>query len=836
MHRTLSEMTGSGGPGSPVVSFGSGSVHRSAQSRGNRVGVVHGSGASVIAQAEGCIRRIVGTLTFALGALGVPAAAGGAAAFEERITSLPVAFERNIGQADRSIDFITRGAGHQAYLDATSAVFQLEEGFVTMRFQGARDVMPVAQQRLGFDTNYFRGPEVAGGLTNIANFGRVLYPSVYPGIDLVYYGRDGLLEYDLVVAPRASAETVRIAFPDAAGIAIDAQGRLQLSTAAGKVVFHKPVAFQQTGGARREVAAAYRLVGKREVAFELGAYDRDSELVIDPLLAYSSFLWGNVQDVAVDAQGNTYVAGFSPATGLPTTGGYQTSVKGTRDAFVMKLNPAGTQVLYATYLGGRRGDTFGRSIAVDASGNAYLTGTTTSSSFPTTTGAWQRTYAAGASFVTKLNGAGNALAYSTLVNGASLNAIAVDAGGSAHAAGNASSGTFATTPGALRSTRAGGVVLRLNPAGSAAAYATYLGGSSGEEVNDIAVGPDGNAHVTGTTLSSDFPTVNAFQASRAGGKDAFVAKLNADGTALLYSTFLGGAGNDYGTALAVDAFGDAHVVGRSFSSNFPVTLGAFQSAKGHSDPVVSNAFITKVVSTGGSLAYSSYLGGRWCLTAGVFSCFSFSSDEEGIDGATSVAVDAAGFAYVGGYANSVEFPRVDSLHGNIGPTGENERAPFIAKVNPAGDRLVYSSVFGTRAAFLKLYALALGPTGIVHGLGLGCCATTDLFPLSGGMPIGSNSNAFLVRLAPPRYPTTATSSNTRVVSGQPVTLRADVQAPVTPGAVTFASASGALGTAPVVNGAATLTLTLPPGAHQITAVHDADGIVSPPIYQLVTAP
>lgn len=750
--------------------------------------------------------------------------------------ALPVSFERNAGQVDRSIDFIARGSGYQAYLDAGSAVIQLEQGAVSMRFEGARDVKPVAQDPLGFRTNYFRGGQAADRITGVENFGKVRYPSVYPGIDLVYYGRDGLLEYDLVVAPLASTQAVRIAFPDAATVAITAQGHLKLSTATGEVVFHKPVAYQQIGGTRRTVEATYRMVGERHVAFALGHYERDAELVIDPLLAYSSFLWGNTTDVAVDPQGNIYVAGFSPATGLPTTGGYQTGVKGTRDAFVMKLNPGGNQVIYATYIGGRRGETFGRSVAVDDSGNAYLTGTTTSSSFPTTRVAYQRTYADGSSFVTKLNATGSALAYSTLVNGADLKAVAVDQTGSAHVVGNASAGTFVTTPGALRATRAGGVVLRLDATGSAAVYATYLGGTFVEEFNDIALGADGNAHVTGATASSDFPTVNAFQSARAGGRDAFVTKLNATGSALLYSTFLGGSENDYGTALAVDTQGDAYVVGRSFSNNFPVTFGAFQPTKGHSDPVVSNAFITKLSSTGSSLVYSSYLGGRWCLTAGVFSCFAFSSDSEGIDGATSVAVDAAGFAYVGGYANSVEFPRVDSLHGNIGPTGENERSPFIAKVNPGGDRLVYSSLFGTRAVFLKIYALALGPTGIVHGLGLGCCATTDLFPLTGGQPLGTNSNGFLVRLAPGRYPTTVTSSNTRVVSGQPVTLRADVQAPVAPGTVSFASSSGTLGTAPVVNGVATLTLTLPPGAHRITAVHDADGIVSPPVYQLVTTP
>lgn len=691
---------------------------------------------------------------------------------------------------------------------------------------------------MGFKTNYFRGAQSADWLTDVANFARVRYPSVYPGIDLVYYGRDGKLEYDLVVAPRASADAIQLAFPDAADVAITAQGELKLSTPAGVVVFHKPIAYQQTNGVQREIEAAYRIVGGRQVAFALGAYDRDAELVIDPLLAHSSFLWGNGEDLAIDAQGNVYIGGFSPATGMPTTGGYQTSTKGTRDAFVMKLNPAGTQVIYATYIGGRRGETFGRSIAVDASGNAYLTGSTTTSSFPTTTGAYQRSFATGASFVTKLNTAGSALVYSTLVNGSDLQAIALDSAGSAHVVGMASSGTFTTTPGVVQPTRLPtgrpGVVLRLNAAGSAAAYATYLGGSIYEDLNDVAIGPDGTAYVAGRTASYDFPIVSAFQSSQAGNDDAFVARLNATGTALVFSTYLGGTADDSATAVAVDSSGDVFVVGRSHSTNFPVTLGVFQPNKAHSDPIVSNAFITKLASTGSSLVYSSYLGGRWCLSATVFQCFDDGFNSDGIDGATSVAVDAAGYACMGGYANSAEFPQVDSLHGHIGVMDENSRMPFIAKVSPGGDRLIYSTMFGTRSSAVKMFALA--PGGSLYGLGHGCCATADLFPLTGGAPLGSNSNLFLARIAPGRYPTTVTSLSPRVVGGQPITLRAEVRSAAPPGTVIFTGAAGTLGTAPVLNGRATLTLTLPPGAHQITAVHDADNIVSPPTYQLVTTP
>lgn len=792
------------------------------------------------APAEACGRRIVRACALALAGLGA-APAGATQPSPEQLAALPVAFERNVGQADPAIDFIARGPGHQAYLDARSAVFQLDEGTITMRFEGARDVQAVAQQPLDFRTNHFHGAEPTEQFTNVPNFSGVRYPAVYPGIDLVYYGRNGQLEYDLVVAPRASADAAQLAFPDSTTVTITPRGELRLVAPGGAVVFHKPIAYQHIGGARREVQAGYRLIGKRQVAFALGAYDRDAELVIDPLLAYSTLIWGGV-DMALDALGNIYLVGTRSAGGIsppPTTGGYQTSVKGNRDALVMKLNPAGTQVLYATYIGARRADTYGESIAVDASGNAYITGTTTGSAFPTTTGAYQRTYATGASYVTKFNATGSALVYSTFVNGVELEAIAVDGTGSAHVTGVSRTGTFTTTPGALQTTRPSSscaAVLRLNPAGSAAVYATFLGGSIFDDVEEIALGPDGNAYVVGRTGSYDFPVVNAYQPNQGGGEDVFVSKLNASGSALLYSTFLGGSQNDRGTAIAIDAAGNMYVVGRSHSTNFPTTLGTFQPTKAHSDPIVSNAFITKIAATGNSLAYSSYLGGRWCLSATVFQCFTFGEDFDGIDGATTIVVDEAGAAYFGGYANSAEFPLVDSLHGQLGTPGENTRMPFVAKVSPAGDRLIYSTVFGTRDTFVRTMALALNPAGSLYASIFGCCWDYEPFPLTGGPSLATGTTGALARITPGRYPTTVASLNPRVAGGQSFTLRAEVRSPKAPGTVTFATESGTLGTAPVLNGRASLTLSLPPGVYHITAVHDADGVVSPPTNQLVTTP
>lgn len=754
---------------------------------------------------------------------------------------LPLAFERNEGQSNPEVKFLARGPGYRIYLSAREAIASFEGGrsVIHLQFPGASDApMIYASEPFTHRTHYFLGDDPSTHVTGVASFARVVYGSVYPGIDLVYRGEGGLFEYDFVVAPFADPRRIRLRLAGTQGQRLSAAGDLVLTTAVGDITFRKPVAFQEQGDSRHSVDAAYTVAASGEIGFALGAYDPARPLVIDPILAYSSFLWGGASNIALDAQGNIYVAGSASAADLPSAGGYQTSAKGTLDAFVLKLNPAGTQVIYATYLGGRRGRTFGEALAVDGSGNAYLTGTTESSAFPVTRGAYQGTFAEGSSFITKFNAAGSALLYSTYVNGARLKSIAVDAAGSAYVAGAPSlTSAFVTTPGAFKETPSGGVILRLNAAGSGAVFATRLG-SHGDECSDVALDSAGNAVVTGTTTTSSFPTLNAAQSTLKGGQDAFVTKLDASGATLLHSTFLGGTDREFGTAVALDPAGDAYVVGRSFSNDFPTTFAAFQPAKAHPDPIVSNAFIAKIPAAGGGLVYASYLGGRWCLTTGVYSCFAFGSDDEGVDGATAVAVDGAGFAYIGGYANSVEFPKVDAIHGNLGQLGENERSPFVAKVTPGGDRLVYSVVLGTRAVGPTLYDLAVDAAGVAHAVGYGCCPQSDLFPFTAGMPLNDayTSGAFLVRLASGRYPTTVTASSARVVGGAPVSLRAEVRSASAGGSVTFTDGETPLGSAPVANGSAVLTVTLPPGAHQVRAVNSSDGVVSPPAYLLVTTP
>jgi len=367
-------------------------------------------------------------------------------------------------------------------------------------------------------------------------------------------------------------------------------------------------------------------------------------------LVYSTYLGGSGSEdtrtggqIAVDAAGSAYVAGATDSPDFPTTSGaFQSTLAGPADAFVTKLDPSGSALLYSTYLGGSSGDgAFG--IVVDAAGSAYVAGATTSSNFPTTSGAFQTTrvnFQEG--FVTKLNPAGTGLVYSTYLRGTNgILGLAIDAVGSAYVTGITPLTNLPTTLGAFQPSHGGGgndaFVVKLNPAGSGLGYATYLGGSGSDGADGIAVDAAGNAYVSGGTLSSNFPTTSgAFQTALAGGVDAFVTKLNPLGTGLIFSTYLGGSANDQANAVALDPMGNAYVAGGTSSTDFPTTVGAFQTSNAGS----TDAFITKLNPFGTGLVYSTYLGGS------------------GADQGSGIALDTLPNpnAYVTGNTNSVDFP------------------------------------------------------------------------------------------------------------------------------------------------------------------------------------
>jgi hypothetical protein len=782
---------------------------------------------------EASVRRIVGVLALAwLAGAAAPALAVEAAALD----AVPLVFEQNQGQLDASVQFLARGAGYKVHLTAREAVAVFDHAaadgeridavsVLRMRFEGANErARAVGQAPFAHRTNYFRGADRTERVTGIRNFSRVTYAAVYPGVDVVYYGNQGMLEYDLVVAPGADPRQVRVRFTgqDRADVAPD--GTLALRVRHEEIRYQRPVAYQEHDGERVPVEASYELAGDGTVAFNVGAYDTARPLIIDPILSYSTFFWG-ARAIAVGPQDNAYITGLTSDPALPTSSGYQTALKGAADAFVVKLDPSGRTVLYATYLGARRATTIGRGVAVDASGSAYVIGTTDGSAFPTTTGAYQRTFATGASFVTKLNASGNALLYSTFVNGAELSDIVLDASNNAYVTGRASISTpFSTTPGALQPTSGGGVIGKLNAAGSAMVYATYFA-SPGDSCSAIALDAAGNAYVTGTTAST-ITTQDPLQPSPGGFKDAFVAKLDATGTALVFATYLGGSDDEYANDIAVDSFGDAYVVGRTDSRNFPVTFGAFRSGMFG----LTSGFISKLSSNGASLVYSSYFGGNWCP---IGSCTLFGDD--GTDVTTGVAVDPAGFAYIAGWTRAkASFPHHRGIQ-SFPAGGDEDSAPYLARLLPAGNSVAYSVVIGPRKLGVRSYGIAIDSTGAAYGVG-GGYEPTDAFPITAGMPLAFNNGGFVFKISNGAHPTVVQTSKFAIVAGESVTFTAEVSGVSPPGTVTFMDKGTPIGTAPVSNGTAVLTVTtLAAGSHSITAVHSGDGIVSRPFYQIVTS-
>jgi hypothetical protein len=757
------------------------------------------------------------------------------------LAKLPLTFEANQGQTDPRVKFLSRGRGSTLFLTADEAVLslslpsELEHGDISpggtlpdrtgaepdgearilgetvggrrpgeaqatsrkpqatvlkMRLVGAnRHAKVTGSEPMGCPVHYFLGNDPTKWHTDVPQYSRVKYEAVYPGVDLVYYGNQSQLEYDLVVAPGADPQQIELAYSGADDAELDVHGDLLLHSGEATVRQHRPFVYQEVDGQRQVVRASYVLAAAQgrqstSVRFDLGTYDQRRPLVIDPVLAYSTYLGGGVDDhgvgIAVDGAGNAYVTGFTAATNFPTEGALQGDA-GNDDAFVTKVDTNATGVaslLYSTYLGGSDTDV-ANGIAVDGSGNAYVTGKTFSTDFPIQN-AVQGNHPEGDIFVAKLdtNATGAAsLRYSTYLagnlpvfGGGGSSSIAVDGSGNVYVTGSTLSSDLPTL-GAFQGDQPGwdAFVTKLDTnatRGESLLYSTYLGGSGDDLGHGIAVDGSGNAHVTGRTYSTDFPTLGALQEDQP-EVDAFVTKLDTNTTgpsSLLYSTYLGGSDTDLAGGIAVDGTGNAYVTGDTFSSDFP-TLGALQG-----DQPGLDVFVTKLdtnASGTASLAYSTYLGG------------------DSLDYGGAIAADGSGHAYVTGKTFSSNFPTQGALH----EYGRGDDA-FVTKLDTGafGPGSLLYSTYLTGGSADSGNDIAVDELGNAYVTGV---TYSPSFPLLGAFQgYGGGRDAFVAKIGP-SFVTLGAATYSASETGGSVTLTVNrtghASAPAT---VTYATSDG----------------------------------------------
>jgi hypothetical protein len=676
------------------------------------------------------------------------------------LTSLPLRFEKNAGQADARVQYVARGGGYNVLLSGTQAFFvldaprnavpttrmlpleRLQEARrraaqrVTLRMEIAAANQAAAAEPLELletRSNYLIGNDPSQWHTRVPNYARVRYREVYPGVDLVYHGEQNQFEYDFVLAPGRDPAGIRLRFDGADSVHVNGSGDLVLRVGDRELRQQRPVAFQTVGSQRHEIAAGYRVRGS-EVQFTVGPYDASRPLTIDPSLLSSTFFGGSGDDVAFaifkDPLGVNYITGVTGSVNLPTTAGvFQPAKSGMEDAFVAKINSAGTAITFCTYLGGSDYDE-GDAIAVDGGRNVYIAGLTASVNFPGTLGHAQPLFkglpGSANAFIAKLNNTGATLTFATYLGGGGpdgINSIALDGANNIYATGFTLSGSlgsvpaFPTTAGVVQPTFQGttggntgdAFATKLAANGNSFLYSTYLGGSRDDEGWGIELDAARNAYLTGETQSANFPTTAGVLQQTAPAKlpgrsySCWLSELNTTASAIIFATYLGGNGNDHCFGLARSAAGNLYVTGSTTSNNLATSPGAFQPAyAGPSPGNFGDAFVGAMNPTGTGLVYFTYLGGS------------------GEDAGAQIRVDNSEFAYVVGFTSSTDFPVTP---GAAQSTLTGLQNAWVAKIRPGGTLIIHSSYLGwtgTDAAFAAAVAnppVAVAFTGSTTGNG-----------------------------------------------------------------------------------------------------------------------
>jgi len=677
--------------------------------------------------------------------------------------NLPLEFIPNAGQTNSRVSFYIKGSDRTVYFTpdgVTLALYkdskaeqprgsevsagpgEMDTGstkswVVKIDFIGTKKgVEAEGLDKTGVVFSYFKG-RPKDWRTGLPGYRRIIYRNLWPGINLVYKGEVGRLKYEFIVAPGADPGLIQLGIRGASDVEVDKEGRLVLKTPLENIVDEKPLVFQEgQDGEKRLIAAAYRMEktfqGGMKVGFSLANYDHSLPLVIDPAtFVYCGYIGGSdgdwVSDIAVDGSGNAYIIGttYSDQTTFPVSAGPDLTYNGSYgDAFVAKVNAAGTSLVYCGYIGGSTWNR-GSGIAVDGSGNAYITGYTDSNetTFPVTMGPDLSFNGEHDGFAAKVNASGTGLVYCGYIGGSSYDYgydIAVDSSGNAYITGATQSDqtSFPITGGP--DTTFNGFwdifVAKVNASGTGLVYCGYIGGSDADKGWGIAIDSSGNAYITGLANSNQatFPVTVGPDLTYNGSEDSFVAKVNASGTGLVYCGYIGGPREDYSSSIAVDSLGNAYIAGYTFSNetNFPVFIGPDLKFNGNSD-----AFVAKVNASGTGLVYCGYIGGS------------------GNDYGYGIALDSVGNAYVAGGTSSDE----NTFPVTVGPdlTYNGQGDIFLAKVNASGAGLVYCGYIGG-SSVESASGIALDSSGNVYITG-GTGSDQNSFPVTVGPDLTYNS-------------------------------------------------------------------------------------------------
>lgn len=645
---------------------------------------------------------------------------------------LPLYFIQNNGQLDERIKFYEKGNRHALFFTRRGVYFS----FVNNQHSEVVKLTPlgihktpeiIAEDLQKNKINYFTGNNPGKWKANIPTYKAITYKGIYEGIDMKFYGNNRQLEYDIIIKPGADPSRIKFACSGIENLTVNEDGNLEIYLKEGKFIQKKPYVYQEIKGKRIEIDGWFKIkrskikdkIGKPEVrnlkskirnrkftyGFQVASYDKRHSLIIDPIFVYSTYFGGGGPDcgrnIAVDLSGNVYITGETWSHDFVS---HEDGAGGARfpDAFVTKIDASGNSLVYSTYLGGSSDDV-GRGIAVDTSGDAYITGVTNSPDFPISSAVSKSKRGESDAFVTKFDASGN-LIYSTYLGGDNFdwgNGIAVDVSQNAYITGWTDSENFPITSDTYRNTSGGyrdAFIAKLNASGNGLIYSTYLGGSNYDSGNAIAVNTSGSVYITGCTNSTNFPTISAAYGNYAGGyHDAFVAKLNASGSSLVYSTYLGGNNDDVGYGIAIDTSGNAYITGITWSTNFPTIPPVYKGLRGNND-----AFITKLAPFGNSVVYSIYLGGS------------------AYDGGYGIALDVSRNVYITGVTSSHDFPITSAIYKSI---AGNDDA-FITKLSSSGNSINYSTYLGGNENDTG-YGIAVDTSGSLYITGQ---TWSDTFP------------------------------------------------------------------------------------------------------------